>query len=369
MSRFTEGTQPSHTPVDYGRISNSRLGKLGLPEDNPALQCAKSLVKRTRTEPSAISYAQESAFWLRWCRDRGLEPLAATIEDVEEFGSSNARYAMGTQHLKLLVVRLLFKIAIARGLAEANPVVIPHTIRRDAETNTPALSKAHAQQLFASIAASISPSASPLTGKRDLALTTVMTRLCLRTSEAADLRWGRIRRSAGIIQLSFLGKGRKAAHLPVPEDVWLLLTAWKRAFERATGTTLGPNDPVFLGVSTRDLKTARVRGGGRSPLVPMSRGTIYRVINERLRDIGIEGERYGGHCLRATGAVLSIEGGSTLIEVKQLLRHSSIDTTMRYLQKLTLEASIRAIENIRLVIPRWDEESDQDESPLTPVAA
>ncbi len=367
MSRFMKGTKPSHSPVDYDRIIAKRLGKLGFPRNSRAMQCAEELVRRTITESSAISYAQESAFWLRWCRDRGLDPLKVTPEDVGHFRAANAGYAMGTQHLKLLVVRLLFKIAIRRGWVRENPVVIPHSIRRIPESMTPALSREQCDMFLGAIAAETGSADVGLTALRDLALATTMIGLCLRTAEAAELRWGRLHRSAGMMQISFVGKGRKPAHLPVPDDVMQLLTSWRRAFERATGTKLGPADPIFVGVSTREIKAARERGSGRSPLPTMTRTCIYRIINERLRDVGLEGARYGGHCLRATGAVLSIEGGSTLIEVQELLRHASIDTTMRYLQRLTLGAMKRAVDNIRLTIPRWDDDSDDDAG--APVAA
>ena len=123
----------------------------------------------------------------------------------------------------------------------------------------------------------------------------LMVRLCLRATETAQLRWGRIVESNGQRRVAFRGKGAKPAVLPVPPDVWETLAKWKRAFEWATGTVLGPGDPVFVAVASRDLYRVRQRGSGASPLRPAGRSLVYQVVTRRMRDVGCRRRVKTGH--------------------------------------------------------------------------
>jgi len=356
VTRYAKGTVPEYAPVDYDRHLR-HVRALGLAPNSRALVLAEEMVRHCRAEGSADSFAREITSWLRFCQAIGIEPLRTTPLEVDRYLASLSNYAIGTQHLKLLVVRLFFKCAIGHHWLRDNPVVIPHSVPRIPETDTPSLTKAQAERLLSSIRADFESPRIALTAKRDYAMILVALRLALRAGELAALRWGRISESGGQMRTSFRGKGAKPATMLVPDDVWATLEKWRRAFEAASGATLFPGDPIFLGTSTRQLRAAQVRAG-QTPLAMLSRGAVYTIVAGRLGDIGIRGDRHGPHCLRATAAVLSYLGGSSLIEVQALLRHSSIQTTMRYLQRLMTGAAGPAILNIRLTIPAWDELPD-----------
>lgn len=358
MSKVT-AFRADRVPVDHEHALR-RFRKLGYSPISRVTTLAVELVRCCRTQCSADSYGSEIEFYLRWCKVHVLDPLKVTQIDVEMYAASLSNYAVGTQHLKLLVPRLFYKRAIAHHWLRDNPVVIPRSIRRIPETNTPALDKAQVQQLLGAIRADFADPLVGLTARRDYALLTMMIRLCLRTTETTSLSWGKLVATAGRKEIGFMGKWRKPAHLMVPDDVFAILKNWRRAYEQATGVTLGPADPVFLPMDSRALKRARARVG-KEPLPAITRVGIYQIVTKRMRDVKIEGDRFSPHCLRATGAVLAYHGGATIIQIKELLRHESIDTTMRYLQKLIGGAAAEAIDCIRLDVEPWvDEEGGQE---------
>jgi len=58
------------------------------------------------------------------------------------------------------------------------------------------------------------------------------------------------------------------------------------------------------------------------------------LIKRHLRDIDIESRRLTAHSLRHTFATLALRAGAPLIQVKDALRHASIETTRKYLHNL-----------------------------------
>ena len=168
--------------------------------------------------------------------------------DVDRYIGTLSNYAMGTQHLKLLVARMFYKRAIGHHWLRDNPAVIPHSIRRISETDTPSLTQVQAEMLLSSIAADFGDPRVGLTAKRDYALILIALRLAVRASELSALRWGRISQPNGEMRISFRRRGSKPTTLLVPDDLWAVLEKWRRAYEAASGTRLYPGDPIFLGL-------------------------------------------------------------------------------------------------------------------------
>lgn len=359
MPRYAPGTILDYTPFDRRAILNKIIARLAWEPTEVIAGLAADMVRGCRTEGAVVSYGQELVFFLRWCASEGVDPLEVVAEDADSFASYLHGYASGTQHLKLLVARLFFKWAIKRRLLDDNPFDNVNMPSRSPETLTPSLAKEQVEHLLCSIQACFDVPEEGLTAKRDYALITLMVRMCLRTTELTSLRWGRFQETEGRMRISFMGKGRKPGHLFVPTDVWETLMKWKRAYEHQVGIDLGPRDPVFLPVARPELRDAR-RRQGVSPLPPLRRARVYAVVTGRLADIEIEGDRVSPHALRATGAVLAYKAGATLPQIQSLLRHSSINTTLIYLQSIMGTAATDAMNAIRLDVPVWLELGDED---------
>lgn len=58
------------------------------------------------------------------------------------------------------------------------------------------------------------------------------------------------------------------------------------------------------------------------------------MIKESLRKINVESNKLSAHSLRHSFATLSLRAGAPLIQVKEALRHASIETTQKYLHNI-----------------------------------
>lgn len=156
-------------------------------------------------------------------------------------------------------------------------------------------------------------------GKRDYALINLMARTGLRTIEVIRADIGDIKQEGGAALLYVQGKGRDE------KDDFVLLTeaALKplRAYLRIRGTP-AQDQPLFSSLSDRNR-------GGR-----LTTKTIRAVIKNKLRKIDIDSPKLSAHSLRHFFATQSLKAGAPLIQVKEALRHSSIETTQKYIHNL-----------------------------------
>ena len=155
----------------------------------------------------------------------------------------------------------------------------------------------------------------------------------LRASEAATLRIGDIDRERSAIHVR-CGKGNKD-RLVILSPVMLnaLETYWKQIRCKQQAKNPKDNDCIFLS-STRQV------------LSYSSIGSIYR--RSKLT-AGIK--KHGGvHSLRHAFATHALELGADLFLIKQLLGHSSISSTVRYLRMTdkTLQQIQSPIERLSL---------------------
>jgi integrase/recombinase XerC len=58
--------------------------------------------------------------------------------------------------------------------------------------------------------------------------------------------------------------------------------------------------------------------------------SISRIIKTHFRNVGMNSDRLTAHSLRHTAATLNLLNGGTLEETRQMMRHTSINTTMIY---------------------------------------
>jgi integrase/recombinase XerD len=137
----------------------------------------------------------------------------------------------------------------------------------------------------------------------------------LRASEAARLRIGDIDRSRSVIHIR-CGKGNKDRYVILsPMMLNALSTYWKQIRCKQQAKTQQDNDFIFLSSTRQVLSYASI-------------GTVYR--RSKL-EAGIK--KHGGvHSLRHAFATHALESGADLFAIKQLLGHSSVTSTVRYLR-------------------------------------
>ena len=142
-------------------------------------------------------------------------------------------------------------------------------------------------------------------GRRDYAILLLMARLGLRAGEVAGLELGDLDWRSGEIVVH--GKGSREDRLPLPVDVGEALVSYLRGRPRTDSRV------VFM----RVLAPAGPLGHGVKSVVPTACERAGLAV-------------VGAHRLRHTAATGMLNGGASLPEIAQVLRHSELRTTAVY---------------------------------------
>lgn len=158
-----------------------------------------------------------------------------------------------------------------------------------------------------------------ISGARDYAFISLMLRTGLRTIEVGRALIGDIAREGGETVLRIQGKGRDS------KDDFVILTedAYKPILEylKARGTTY-TDDPLFPSHSNRNRVTT------------LTTRSLRRIIEMRLKAVGLKTDKITAHSLRHSAATIALANGAHIVSIKEMLRHSNINTTMIYTHNL-----------------------------------
>lgn len=144
-------------------------------------------------------------------------------------------------------------------------------------------------------------------GRRDYALIILLLRLGLRRGEIARLTLDDIDWRAG--EFVIHGKGGREDRLPLPTDVGAALSSYLRR-----GRPASDRREVFL--------------QARAPYLPIDPSTVSSTVRRACRRAGIP--EVGSHRLRHTTACEMVQAGVPLVQVGQVLRHRSLQSTAIY---------------------------------------
>lgn len=144
-------------------------------------------------------------------------------------------------------------------------------------------------------------------GRRDYAVIVTLLRLGLRASEVAALRLDDIDWRAG--ELVVRGKGAREDRLPLPADVGEAIASYLRR-----GRPASDQREVFL--------------QARAPFRSIAPGTVSSTVRRACRRAGVA--EVGAHRLRHTVACEMVSAGVPLVQIAQVLRHHSLQSTAIY---------------------------------------
>lgn len=151
-------------------------------------------------------------------------------------------------------------------------------------------------------------------GKRDYAMLLLATRLGLRSSDIAGLRFENLDWEQNIICLTQY-KTKKVIELPLLADVGQAIINYLKY-----GRPVSNLQQIFL--------TAR------APYRPISRNVINGAVSKIIKESGVEiaGRRFGPHAMRHTLASQLLKNGASLPVISETLGHSDTQATMNYLR-------------------------------------
>ncbi len=145
---------------------------------------------------------------------------------------------------------------------------------------------------------------------RNLLLMSLFTDICLRVSEAVQLRLPDVRLEEGVLWVT--RKRGKVDKIPIHRDLGEKFVRWYDIRPEYKGHE---SDWVFLSSHGRPLKPRQV----------------HNIVSSALQSAGILKRKQGPHLLRHSGASLKAQRGENLIMIQYLLGHENLNTTRKYL--------------------------------------
>jgi integrase/recombinase XerC len=210
---------------------------------------------------------------------------------------------------KLSTLRSFFKYLMREQLAVSNPAKSVSTPKVEKPLPT-TLTVDEVFRLIKSPEASVkkSPSVSAKNRRlRDVAILELLYSSGLRVGELVGLNLNQLDLDLGIVKV--MGKGRKERIVPVGTKAVEALKAYLKERDILKG-----EEPLFVSPS-----------GGR-----LTTRSVGRLIKKYTKNSGIF-RKVSPHSLRHTFATHLLDAGADIREIQEMLGHSSLSTTQRYI--------------------------------------
>lgn len=229
-------------------------------------------------------------------------------EDVRDFISRLASNGVArpnsevSRARKLSSIKSLFKYLSKEELLNKNPAIdieapkIPH---REASYLS--------EEEYLSLIRTIRSEGTLYYLHRDLAIVTMFLGTGMRLSELTGLNTADVNLTDQTVRV--IGKGNKERTLPLNEAVITSLNLYLKTRPET------PSRSLYL--SRRGLR--------------MSSGAVYHLIKRYILKSGVERLKVGVHSLRHTFGASLLNNGTNLVVIQELLGHSKLETTRRYL--------------------------------------
>lgn len=233
----------------------------------------------------------------------GREPNREMVERyVSEL--TDAGLARSTVARKIASLKGFHRFVVMEGLRSEDPTLL---------VDSPKLGSPFPKALTIDEAIRLveSPDLSKRIGRRDSALLEFLYGTGARVSEARGLDLTHVDLDDKLALVT--GKGAKQRMVPLGSQAVTALERWlPDRLEIVKRDQKG--DPLFTSLRGRRL----------------SRQSIFNIVKERARDVGLDDGRVSPHVLRHSAATHMVEGGADLRTVQELLGHATISTTQVY---------------------------------------
>jgi len=268
-----------------------------------------SLRRRDTTKETYRKALREYAKWLGQT-----EPSVLTSNDIQRYKDYiiSKRLSPTSMSAYLTAVRRFYDYLVSAGKITENPARKVKGAPRPRRHLTDPVSRRDVAKLFKAIDTS-----TPL-GLRDEAILNLMVRAGLSEIEIvrSDLRDLKSRAGQRVIYVQGKSKDRKDEYVTLSPPVEESL---KRYIEERGAS--GPEEPLFWGVGNRAVKERITTRGVRAR------------IDRYFELSGIKKKGISPSSLRHTAAMLAIEEGATVSEIKQMLRLRTTESALQYFEE------------------------------------
>ncbi|MEJ0053149.1 MAG: tyrosine-type recombinase/integrase [bacterium] len=231
------------------------------------------------------------------------DDVRAFLSELTHNGIKKPNSAV-TRARKLSSIKSFFKYLVQFDALTINPA---------AEVETPKLPHKEPSYLtkeeYEALIAAVKRTATPFYLARDLAIVITFLNTGVRLSELVGLKLTSVSLDSAQPTIKVRGKGDKERTIPLN---CVVVEVLRKHLEKRPET-----DVPYLFIS-------RLGNG-------LSTGSVYHLIKHYIKKAGIKKEHVGVHSLRHTFSVSLLTNGVDLFAIKNLLGHSKLETTSRYL--------------------------------------
>lgn len=269
----------------------------------------ESLNRRPTTKDTYRKALREFSKWLG-----GTAPESLTSNDIERYKDFiiSRKLSPTSMSAYLTAVRRLYEFLLQSGSVKENPAKKIKGSSRPTKHLTKALTRIEVQKLFDSVDTETE------IGIRDKAMLSLMARSGLSEIEIVRADLGDVGRRGGktVIYVQGKSKDSKNEYVRLNQESWSALESYlsARGWSRK-------DEPLFWGIGNRAQKH-RVT----------TRGIRARV-KHYFKAAGIKRAGITPYSLRHTAAILAIEEGATVSEIKDMLRLKTTASALVYFEE------------------------------------
>lgn len=257
------------------------------------------------------AYRQAVCSFQSWLKENPHDLVTTGTIRQYKFTLTDRGLSPKTVSTYLSGLRRYFRHCVDTGAISENPAAGIKNPKLHSGHTREALTAQEAKLLLDSI------DRNTLGGKRDYALIYCMLKCGLREIEAIRANVEDLRPKDGKMILYVQGKSwaGKNDFVVIVNEVYQAIKEYLEARKASSQT-----DSLFASVGNRSKGRITTRA-------------VRERVNFYLGKVGIKRKTITAHSLRHTAASLALEAGAPIFEVKQMLRHSRIETTMIYLHE------------------------------------